>query len=232
MTGMVATFTVTILAAGSTTLLLAVASLAVATVLGMGAAFAKLSGNRLLRATASLYTFVVRGIPDLVVMLLIYYSLPALLNQWIDAMGFDARIEFPPIVAGIAALGLIFGAYMTETFKTALQNIPKGQIEAAIAYGLTRRRMFVCIILPQLVRLALPGFTNNWLVIAKATALVSLIGLQDVMFRAKGAAEAAGMPFTFYLIAAGFYLAVTVFSLILLALVARRFEIGIRELAP
>ncbi|MGJ7042380.1 His/Glu/Gln/Arg/opine family amino acid ABC transporter permease subunit [Shinella sp. BE166] len=229
---MVAAFTATILAAGSTTLLLAVASLIVATVLGMGAAFAKLSGNRLLRAIASAYTFVVRGIPDLVVMLLIYYSLPALLNQWLDAMGIDARIEFPPIVAGIATLGLIFGAYMTETFKTALQNIPKGQIEAAVAYGLTRRRMFVCIILPQLIRLALPGFTNNWLVLAKATALVSLIGLQDVMFRAKGAAEATGMPFTFYLIAAGFYLFVTVFSLILLALLARRFEIGLRELAP
>ncbi|MCQ4633577.1 ABC transporter permease [Shinella lacus] len=229
---MVAAFTATILAAGSTTLLLAVASLVVATILGMGAAFAKLSGNRLLRTIASAYTFVVRGIPDLVVMLLIYYSLPALLNQWIDAMGIDARVEFPPIVAGIATLGLIFGAYMTETFKTALQNIPKGQIEAAIAYGLTRRRMFVCIILPQLIRLALPGFTNNWLVLAKATALVSLIGLQDVMFRAKGAAEATGMPFTFYLIAAGFYLFVTVFSLILLALLARRFEIGLRELAP
>lgn len=84
----------------------------------------------------------------------------------------------------------------------------------------------------QLIRLALPGFTNNWLVLAKATALVSLIGLQDVMFRAKGAAEATGMPFTFYLIAAGFYLFVTVFSLILLALLARRFEIDIRELAP
>lgn len=232
MTDMVAAFTATILAAGSTTLLLAVASLTVATVLGMAAAFAKLSGNRVLRTIASAYTFVVRGIPDLVVMLLIYYSLPALLNQWIDAMGIDARVEFSPIVAGIATLGLIFGAYMTETFKTALQNIPKGQIEAAVAYGLTRRRMFVCIILPQLVRLALPGFTNNWLVLAKATALVSLIGLQDVMFRAKGAAEATGMPFTFYLIAAGFYLFVTVFSLILLALLARRFEIGLRELAP
>lgn len=232
MSSMVGNFTVTILAAGSTTLLLAFASLALATILGMAAAFAKLSGSRLLRGAASAYTFVVRGIPDLVVMLLIYYSLPALLNQWIDAMGFDARVEFPPIVAGIATLGLIFGAYMTETFKTALQNIPKGQIEAATAYGLTRRRMFTHIILPQLVRLALPGFTNNWLVLAKATALVSLIGLQDVMFRAKGAAEATGMPFTFYLVAAGFYLLVTILSLVLLGLIARRFEIGLRELAP
>lgn len=229
---MIAEFATTILAAGSTTLLLAVASLLVATVLGLGAALAKLSGSRALRTAASLYTFIVRGIPDLVVMLLVYYSLPALLNQGIEAMGWDVRIEFSPIVAGIATLGLIFGAYMTETFRTALQNIPKGQIEAAVAYGLTRRRMFVRIILPQLVRLALPGFTNNWLVLAKATALVSLIGLQDVMFRAKGAAEATGMPFTFYLIAAGFYLLVTILSMLLLSLAARRFEIGMRELAP
>ncbi len=232
MTGVVAEFATTILAAGATTLLLGLASLLLATVLGLAAAFAKLSRSRALRRAAAVYTFIVRGIPDLVVMLLVYYSVPALLNQAIDALGWDMRIEFSPIVAGIAALGLIFGAYMTETFKTALQNIPKGQIEAAVAYGLTRRRMFTRIILPHLVRLALPGFTNNWLVLAKATALVSLIGLQDVMFRAKGAAEATGMPFTFYLIAAAFYLSITILSLAVLALIARRFETGLRELAP
>lgn len=229
---MIAEFTSTILAAGSLTLLVAMASLAVATVLGLAAAFAKLSGNRLLRTVAGLYTFVVRGIPDLVIMLLVYYSLPALLNGWIDAAGLDMRVEFSPVVAGVATLGLIFGAYMTETFRTALQNIPKGQTEAAVAYGLTRQRMFTHIILPQLVRLSLPGFTNNWLVLAKATALVSLIGLQDVMFRAKGAAEATGMPFTFYLIAAGFYLTLTIVSMIFLSFVARRFNVGVKELTP
>lgn len=116
------------------------------------------------------------------------------------------------------------------TLQAALQGIPKGQIEAAIAYGLSRRRMFWRIILPQMIRLSLPGFTNNWLVLVKGTALVSLIGLQDVMFRAKGAAEATGKPFTFYLVAAGFYLFLTLASLIALGLVARRYEIGHREL--
>jgi His/Glu/Gln/Arg/opine family amino acid ABC transporter permease subunit len=226
---MVADYAAAILSAGSTTLLVAVLSLLVATFLGLTAAFAKLSASSGLRAVAGIYTFVVRGIPDLVIMLLVFYSLPALLNQWIEMLGWDFRVEFSPTVAGIATLGVIFGAYMTETFKTALQNIPRGQIEAAVAYGLTHRRMFTHIILPQLVRLALPGFTNNWLVLAKGTALVSLIGLQDVMFRAKGAAEATAMPFTFYLIAAGFYLAVTLVSMSLLFLVARRFDVGTRK---
>jgi len=229
---MTAEYAATILAAGVTTLLLALSSLLVAVALGLAAALAKLSRSRVLRGVAGCYTFVIRGIPDLVVMLLVFYSLPALLNQCAGALGFEIQIEFSPVAAGIATLGVIFGAYMTETFKAALQNIPKGQIEAAMAFGLSRRRMFLRIILPQLIRLALPGFTNNWLVLAKATALVSLIGLQDVMFRAKGAAEATGMPFTFYLVATGFYLAVTLASMVLLLHVAKRFELGTKELAP
>lgn len=229
---MVVDYATAVLSAGCTTLLVALLSLLVATLLGLAAAFAKLSASALLRSIAGMYTFVVRGIPDLVVMLLVFYSLPALLNQWADALRWDIRIEFSPLVAGIATLGVIFGAYMTETFRTALQNIPSGQVEAAIAYGLTRRRLFTHIMLPQLVRLALPGFTNNWLVLAKGTALVSLIGLQDVMFRAKGAAEATAMPFTFYLIAAAFYLAMTLASLLLLTLVGRRFDVGVRKVAP
>ncbi|MBW9116331.1 ABC transporter permease subunit [Rhizobium cauense] len=228
---MVWDYATAILTAGSTTLLVAVSSLIVATLLGLAAAFAKLSGSAALRRCAGAYTFIVRGIPDLVVMLLVYYSLPALLNQGIEALGWDLRIEFSPVAAGIATLGVIFGAYMTETFKTALQNISKGQIEAAVAYGLTKQRMFVRIMLPQLIRLALPGFTNNWLVLAKGTALVSLIGLQDVMFRAKGAAEATAMPFTFYLVAAAFFLVLTLVSIGLLSLASRRFDVGIRKLS-
>lgn len=227
---MVVEFSKTILAAGLTTLLLAFASVAVATALGLAAAFCKLSGNRLLVAAAQIYTFVVRGIPDLVMMLLVFYSVPSLVNQLADAMDIDVRVEFSPFLAGIATLGLIFGAYMTETFKGALQNIPKGQLEAAQAYGLGRWRIATRIMLPQMIRLALPGFTNNWLVLVKATALVSLIGLQDVVFRAKGAAEATGQPFTFYLVAAGFYLAVTILSLLVLIRIARRYELGTKEL--
>ncbi|KWV53668.1 amino acid ABC transporter permease [Rhizobium altiplani] len=221
----------TVLAAGSTTLLVALASLLLATLIGLSGALAKQSEHRALRAVATAYTFLVRGIPDLVVMLLIFYSLPALINQVFEAVGVDSQVEFSATIAGIASLGIIFGAYMTETFKTALQNIPRGQIEAAHAYGMSAWQTFHRIVIPQLIRLALPGFANNWLVLAKGTALVSLIGLQDVMFRAKGAAEATGKPFTFYLVAATFYLFITLISMATLGVVAKRYSVGERGLS-
>ncbi|MGV0817764.1 ABC transporter permease [Martelella sp. AMO21009] len=226
---MLVDYTWTILAGGGMTLLLAFAALLLSTLIGMAAALAKRSHSRSLRGAAQAYTFIVRGIPDLVMILLVFYSLPALLNQLFQLWGLDWWVEFPPLATGIATLGLIFGAYMTETFRFALENIPHGQIEAAQAFGLARSRIFFRIVLPQLIRLALPGFTNNWLVLAKATALVSLIGLQDVMFRAKGAAEATGQPFTFYLVAGAFYLALTLLSTFCLARVATHFNAGMRK---
>jgi His/Glu/Gln/Arg/opine family amino acid ABC transporter permease subunit len=224
-------YVASVLAAGWITLSLAFVSLLLAVLIGVAAALAKLSRSRTLRVAATTYTSVVRGIPDLVMMLLVFYSLPAILNQASQDWGFDVYVEFSPFVAGAVTLGLIFGAYMSETFRGALLNIPKGQVEAAEAYGLGRFRVFWRILLPQMTRLALPGFTNNWLVLAKATALVSLLGLQDVMFRAKGAAEATAKPFTFYLLVGGFYLVLTAVSLFVLSRVAKRYEVGVKELA-
>lgn len=227
---MLTDYITTVLGAGWISLQLAFISLVLAVVLGLLGALCKRSESRVLRLLLEVYTTLVRGVPDLVLMLLVFYSLPALLNQSFEAMGWDYHVEFSPFAAGCATLGLIFGAYMTETFRGALQGIPQGQIEAAHAYGLGRLRTFHSIVLPQMIRLALPGFTNNWLVMVKATALVSLLGLQDIMFRARGAAEATGKPFTFYLIAGGFYLAITVMSLVMLAWVARRYSMGVRGL--
>ncbi|AGT11106.1 ABC transporter permease [Paracoccus aminophilus] len=217
-------YALTILAAGGLTLVLAVGALVLASIMGLALAFAKLSRRPWLRRLAQAYTFIIRGIPDLVLILLAFYSLPALLNQLIAAVGINGRVEFPPFGAGMVTLGVIFSAYMTETFKSGLMNIPRGQLEAAHAFGIHPVRIFWRITLPQLAQLALPGFTNNWLVLVKATALVSLIGLQDVMFRAKGAAEATGQPFTYYLLAGGFYLAVTLVSTGGLMVLARRLE--------
>lgn len=228
---MLSDYIATVLGAGWISLQLAFLSLALAVVLGLLGALCKRSGSRVLRFSAGLYTTVVRGVPDLVLMLLVFYSLPALLNQWLESTGSTYTIEFSPFSAGCVTLGLIFGAYMTETFRGALQGIPHGQIEAAHAYGLGRMRTWRSIVLPQMIRLALPGFTNNWLVLVKATALVSLLGLQDIMFRARGAAEATGKPFTFYLLAGSFYLAITVVSLGALVWVARRYSMGVKELS-
>ncbi|WP_027350198.1 ABC transporter permease [Halotalea alkalilenta] len=226
---MLGDYALTILGAARVTLTLAGASLLLSVVLGMVGAACKLSRRRWLRLLAGGYTGLMRGVPDLVLLLLVFYSLPALVNQGLEAFGSDAYFELDPWVAGILTLGAIFGGYMTETFRAALQNVPRGQIEAGLACGFGPIALLRLIIAPQMIRLALPGFANNWLVLAKATALVSLIGLHDVMFRARGAAEATGQPFLFYLVAAGFYLAVTLVSVGVLRLVADRYAFERRE---
>lgn len=217
-----------VLNAGWVSLQLALASLLLSVILGLLGALGKQSGIRWVQAIIAPYTLLARGIPDLVLMLLVFYSVPALLNSGLGELGVDYSVEFSPFIACLITLGFIFGAYMTETFRYALMNIPHGEIEAAQAFGFTRRATFLRIILPQLIRLALPGFTNNWLVLVKATALASLLGLQDIMFSAKGAAESTGRPFTFYLLAAGFYLAITLLSVALLHRLSQRYTLAVR----
>lgn len=217
-----------VLNAGWVSLQLALASLLLSVILGLLGALGKQSGIRWVQAIITPYTLLARGIPDLVLMLLVFYSVPALLNSGLGELGVDYSVEFSPFIACLITLGFIFGAYMTETFRYALMNIPHGEIEAAQAFGFTRSATFLRIILPQLIRLALPGFTNNWLVLVKATALASLLGLQDIMFSAKGAAESTGRPFTFYLLAAGFYLAITLLSVALLHRLGQRYTLAVR----
>jgi len=216
-----------VLGAGWISLQLAALSLVFAVVLGLLGALCKLSQSRGLRLLVGTYTTFVRGVPDLVLMLLVFYSLPALLNQGGESMGWEYRVEFSPFAAGCSTLGLIFGAYMTETFRSALQGIPVGQIEAAHAYGLGRLRTFRSIVLPQMIRLALPGFTNNWLVLIKATALVSLLGLQDMTYHAKQASAATRQSFAFLMFAAVLFLLYTTLSLWVLRRMQVRFSRGV-----
>lgn len=220
-----------VLEAGGVSLELAFCSLLLAVILGLLGALGKQSGIRWVQALVKPYTLLARGIPDLVLMLLVFYSIPALLNTGLGDMGLNYTVEFSPFIACLMTLGFIFGAYMTETFRYALINIPRGEIEAAMAFGFTRFAIFRRIILPQLIRLALPGFTNNWLVLVKATALASLLGLQDIMFSAKEAAESTGKPFTFYLLAAGFYLAVTLLSVGMLHRLSESYKLPTRRVS-
>ena len=115
---------------------------------------------------------------------------------------------------------------MTETFRGAMMAIPKGQAEAAAAFGMSPVQTFVRITAPQMVRYALPGFTNNWLVLIKATALVSLIGLQDMTYIAKQASAATRSPFTYLLFPAGLFLIYTWVSLVLLRWLNSRYSLG------
>jgi arginine/ornithine transport system permease protein len=144
-----------------------------------------------------------------------------------ESLGSRESVDINPFLAGVITIGFIYGAYMTETFRGAILSIPKGQMEAAWAFGMGRVRTFWRITLPQMVRYALPGFTNNWLVLIKATALVSLIGLQDMTYLAKQASAASREPFTFFVFVAVLFLLYTSASLWVLRRVERRYSLGV-----
>ncbi len=217
------------------TLELAFGSLAVAFVLGLIGAAAKLSSRRWCAIPASLYTTLVRGVPDLVLMLLLYYSCQDGLNRLTDALG-QPQIDIDPFLAGVTVLGFIYGAYFTETFRGAVLAVPKGQGEAALAFGMTRRQAFARVVFPQMMRFALPGLSNNWQVILKATALVSIIGLREVVRAAQDAingtsAKGAYHAFVFLVVTAGIYLLLTTVSNFGFVLLRRRYSAGF-ELFP
>ena len=212
------------------TLAVALGALVLSTVLGIGAAAARLSSSPVARGLASAYATLIRGVPDLVLMLLIFYGGQIALNLlaqrlgWIDEGG---SIDVDPFVAGTITIGFIYGAYFAETFRGAMLAVPIGQSEAATACGMSRLQVLVRIVLPQTVRHALPGFTNNWLVLVKSTALVSVIGLTDLMYRAKQAGAATRAAFFYFVVAAAVYLAITSVSLLALRALQRRHVGGV-----
>jgi len=211
------------------TLEVSLASLFIAMLLGICGALAKLSRARSLRLIAQIYTTIIRGIPDLVLMLLVFYGGQMFINQLGPMLGYDGYIDINPFIAGVSTIGFIFGAYMTETFRGAILAVNKGQLEAGTAYGMSAFMVFRRVTLPQMVRHALPGFGNNWLVLIKTTALVSIIGLNDMVRKAGLAAGATRKPFTFYLVVAINYLVITSISIYILKQLERRYSVGVRE---
>jgi His/Glu/Gln/Arg/opine family amino acid ABC transporter permease subunit len=214
------------------TVALSLLSLAVAVVLGLLGAWAKLSGSRAARRIADLYTTLIRGVPDLVLMLLLYFGGQMALNRLGAVTGLWKHIELDAFTAGVLAIGFIFGSYMTETFRGAALAIPRGQIEAGLATGMSRPTLFRRIIWPQLVRHALPSFTNIWLTLMKATALVSVIGLEDLVYNGYAAGKATRMPFTFMFIVLMTYLAMTAVSDLGLRWLDRRYSAHVRAEHP
>ena len=212
------------------TLQVSLFSLLIAMCLGMFGALSKLSGSPALKLVAQIYTTIIRGIPDLVLMLLIFFGGQIFINQMGPVFGYEGYIDINPFIAGISTIGFIFGAYMTETFRGAILAVNRGQIEAGTAYGMSKSMIFRRITLPQMMRHALPGFGNNWLVLVKTTALVSIIGLDDMVRKAGLAAGATRKPFTFYLVVAINYLIITSISIYLLKYLERRYSVGVRRL--
>jgi arginine/ornithine transport system permease protein len=213
------------------TIELAFLSLALALAMGLIGASAKLSNSRIAVGVATAYTTLIRGVPDLVMMLLFYYGGQVLVNNLSDAIynayGYDFFFQFDPFIAGVVTIGLIFGAYMAETFRGAFLAVENGQIEAARAYGFSRFHTFRRIILPQMLRHALPGLGNNWQVLLKTTALVSIIGLTDMVRVAEEAAKAERMPFHFFIPVAFVYLSLTAGSELFIRWLNKRANVGV-----
>jgi His/Glu/Gln/Arg/opine family amino acid ABC transporter permease subunit len=197
------------------TLEVGVCAAVVATFMGLLGAWGKLSKSPIARTLANTYTVIVRGVPELVLILLCYYGLTILLQKLLTlVMGQEVLIDINPFLAGVITIGLIYGAFATEVFRGAFQTVPKGQIEAARAAGMTRILIFRRVLMPQALRYALPGLGNVWLVLIKATSLVSVIQLSELLRNSDIAARAVHMPFTFYFLASVFYLGITILSML------------------
>ena len=210
------------------TLQLAAASLCVACMLGLLGAVGKLSQSRSAQFAVNAYTTLIRGVPELLLMLMVFYGGQMALNAAGERLGWG-YVEVPAFAAGALTIGFVFGAYMTETFRGAILAVPKGQIEAAQSVGMTALQILTRITLPQMVRHAIPGFANNWLVMIKATALVSIIGLDDMVSRAGLASSATREPLTFYVLIACIYLGLTSLSILALRHLERRYSVGVRK---
>ncbi|MBX7146284.1 MAG: ABC transporter permease subunit [Alphaproteobacteria bacterium] len=198
------------------TLAVGISSLIMALALGLIMALIKIYTSPFFKNLANLYTGIIRGIPELVLLLLIYYQGSILLQHIALWVGHKDYININAFVTGVITLGFIYGAYATEVFRGAILAIPKGQIEAAAACGMSRFLIIKRILLPLLLRFALPGIGNVWLVLLKATAIISVIGLDELTRKAHIAAGATRNPFLFFLTAALIYLIFTNLSMIII----------------
>lgn len=216
-----------LLSGTAVTVQLALASLTLSVFLGLIGASAKLAVNPISRRIASIYTTLVRGVPDLVLMMLLFYGGQQVVNDLGAATGWWDYVEINQFIAGVWSIGFVFGAYMTETFRGAILAIPRGQIEAGVSCGMTPLLIFRRITWPQMVRHALPSFTNNWLVLIKATALVSVIGLHDLVWNASTAGRSVREPFSFMFAVLIIYLILTAFSDVGLRWLDRRYNVGV-----
>lgn len=211
------------------TIYVGVSAMAIAIVFGLIAALCKISKSKIIRFLAETYTTIIRGVPELVLILLVYYGAPTLLQDILAFFGKDVYISINPFSAGVTTIGFIYGAFATEVFRGAYIAVPKGQIEAARACGMNGILTFRRITLPQMWRFALPGLGNVWMVLIKATALISVIQLPELMRNADIAARATRKPFTCFFAASLFYLAITIVSNLLQQWAETRANRGVRR---
>lgn len=194
------------------TIALAAVTLPVGLIIGFLIALAAQSEDKLLRLAAGIYTTIFRGLPELLTLFLIYYGLQILIQALLSWVGYNERIEINAFVAGVAALSVVFSSYASEVLLSAFRAIPRGQYEAGDSLGLHRWRTMRLIVLPQLIRIALPGLTNLWLILLKDTSYASAIGLAEILRQTGIAARVSKEAFFFYGIACLLYLILATIS--------------------
>lgn len=212
------------------TVQLAVMTLPVGLLIGFLFAFASMSRLRVMRGVGIGYTTVMRGLPEILTLFVVYNGVGLLLNMavaWVDPEAVPP--EFSPFIAGVIALGMVFGAFAAEVIRGAFNSLDPGQIEAGQAIGMRRSQIFFRIKLPQVWRFALPGLGNLWVNLLKDTALVSVIALDDLMRATKVAVGVTKQPFTFYLVACMIYWMLCVISEMVLARMEQRANRGVRR---
>lgn len=210
------------LAAGALmTVQLALSALCLGLILGLLGALAKTSPYKPLQWLGGTYSTIVRGVPELLWVLLIYFGTVNGMRALGEVFG-KPDLALSAFAAGVIALGLCFGAYATEVFRGAILAVPKGHREAGLALGLSRPRIFIRVVMPQMWRVALPGLGNLFMVMMKDTALVSVIGLEEIMRHAQIAVTVTKEPFTFYVVAAFMYLGLTIIAMTGIHLLEKR----------
>ncbi|RVD30988.1 ABC transporter permease subunit [Mesorhizobium sp. M4B.F.Ca.ET.017.02.2.1] len=203
-----------------TTVLLALISGMLGMALGLLAAAGRLSRWRALSLLVGFYTTIIRGVPELIIILLIYFGGTVAISAF-----FGRYVEVNAFLAGVVSLTVVFGAYTAEIFRGAVLSIPAGQIEAARSLGLHSWQTWLLVILPQMLRIALPALANQSISLVKETSLISIVGLTDIMRVAAIGAGSLRAPLTFYLAASALYLALTSLALLIFNRLERHFAV-------
>lgn len=193
--------------------------------IGLFGAFGKIYGGPVLRWTLEIYTTLIRAIPELVLILLLYYAGSDLLNYMLESFGLE-RVDINPLIAGIYVIGFVQGAYTTEVFRGAFHAVPAGQIEAAKAIGMSSWKRHTRIVIPAMIPFAIPGLANLWLIATKETALLAVVGFSELALVTKQATGSTKSYLTLYLAAAALYLSVTLVSNVIFGFIERRYRRG------
>lgn len=212
------------------TVAIAFLAFALGLLIGIAGAMSKLGGSALTRTIAGAYTTLVRAVPELVLILILFYAGTAALNGLLETAGY-APVNVNGFIAAVLVLGFVQGAYATEVLRAAIQAIPSGQIEAAKAFGMTPWLIFRRITLPAMLPFAIPGLANLWFIVTKDTALIAAVGYTELALATRQAAGNTKMYFTFFFAAGLIYLAITLVSQRGFTMLEHRVRRGQRSLA-